>query len=126
MKIVLVKGAEKSLTAQIYDQIRAYALNRDDKTEEKLPSIRALAVELAVSVITVKNAYEMLECDGFVFTKAGSGVFFVNLEQSAVEKIKLDQAQTTIKAVEKAIQDCKESGINRQELINLIEKIYRG
>ena len=125
MKIVLVKGAEKSLTAQIYDQIRDYALNREDKAEEKLPSIRALAVELGVSVITVKNAYEMLEKDGFVYTRAGSGVYFGSLEQSQLDRIRQEQQNQAVISGQKAIALGKQVGLAKEFWLMLIEQIYR-
>ena len=120
MKIILIKNSQRSLTEQLCEQIKRYALTRMDAKEEKLPSIRSLAVELGVSVITVKNAYEQLQADGFITSRRGSGVFLTML---ALDK-KVEIKSECIEKVKSVINECKDSGVSKEELRKLIDEIY--
>ena len=119
MKIVLVKNTTISLTEQLYSQIKSYALSRGGG-EEKLPSIRSLAVELGVSVITVKNAYELLQNEGFISARQGSGVYLNALAPDLVSEVK---TKITHKAKE-ILRECKNSGVKKEQLQKLIDELY--
>ncbi len=60
---------------QIYSQIKSQIINETLKEDEALPSIRNLAKDLCISVITTKRAYDELEHEGFIYTVAGKGCF---------------------------------------------------
>lgn len=60
---------------QIYSQIKNQIINETLKEDEPLPSIRSLAKDLYISVITTKRAYDELEREGFIYTVAGKGCF---------------------------------------------------
>ena len=120
MKIVLVKNTQTSLTEQLYGQIKSYALEKLDDGEEKMPSIRTLAVELGVSVITVKNAYEQLERDGYLSARQGSGFYLVRLDEQKVDEIKKEQ---TLKAKE-FLAESKKSGLTKDQLLKLLDEVY--
>ena len=60
---------------QIYSQIKSQIINETLKEDEALPSIRNLAKDLCISVITTKRAYDELEHEGFIYTVAGKGGF---------------------------------------------------
>lgn len=83
-----------------------------------LPSIRALANDLRISVITTKRAYADLEEAGFVTTVQGKGTFVAggNLELLREEKLRGIEAQ-----LEKAVHDAAESGISAEELREMFD-----
>ena len=60
---------------QIYSQIKAQIINGELKEDEALPSIRNLAKDLRISVITTKRAYDELEREGFIYTLPAKGCF---------------------------------------------------
>ena len=75
MEIIISNSSDKPIYEQISSQIKDAILSGDLSTGEALPSIRALAGDLHVSVITTKRAYSDLEALGFIETKQGKGSF---------------------------------------------------
>ena len=69
------KGSGESLYEQLYDRIKADILTGRLAAGEKLPSKRTLADHLELSVITVKNAYEQLIAEGYIYSRERSGYF---------------------------------------------------
>ena len=106
---------------QIYSQIKDAILSGQVTEGEALPSIRALAKDLRISVITTKRAYEDLERDGFVVTVAGKGCFVAprNLELMREEhRKKVEEALT------KAIEQAKAASIDLPELVEMLTLLY--
>ena len=91
------------------------------KTGDSIPSMRALARNLKVAVITVQEAYENLQKDGFIETIHGKGSFISarNIELQKIERYK--ELEDLAKKIIKSIQS---SSISIDELIDLIRKIY--
>jgi transcriptional regulator, gntR family len=91
------------------------------KTGDSIPSMRALARNLKVAVITVQKAYENLQKDGFIETIHGKGSFISarNIELQKIERYK--EVEDLAKKIIKSIQS---SSISIDELIDLIRKIY--
>lgn len=75
MEIFLSNAGQEPIYAQIARQIKQQILSGQLRAGEPLPSIRLLAKELRISVITTKRAYEELEREGFIYTVAGKGCF---------------------------------------------------
>ena len=75
MEIYISNTGDKPIYAQITDQIKGKILSGELQAGEALPSIRLLAKELRISVITTKRAYEELEREGFITTVPGKGCF---------------------------------------------------
>ena len=73
MKIIISNQSEKPIYLQIKEQIAEQILNGEISENETLPSIRKMATELSVSVITTTRAYKELEEDGFITTVPGKG-----------------------------------------------------
>ena len=90
MNIIISNGSADPIYIQIERQIKTAILNGQLKEGEMLPSMRALAKELRISIITTKRAYEELEKDGFIQTVAGKGCFVApkNLELLREENLK--------------------------------------
>lgn len=75
MDILISNSCGRPIYQQIYDQIKTAILSGELREGDMLPSIRALAKDLRISVITTKRAYEELEQGGYIYTAAGKGCF---------------------------------------------------
>ena len=75
MDILISNSCGSPIYQQIYDQIKVAILSGELREGDMLPSIRALAKDLRISVITTKRAYEELEQGGYIYTAAGKGCF---------------------------------------------------
>ena len=75
MDILISNSCGSPIYQQIYDQIKNAILSGELREGDMLPSIRALAKDLRISVITTKRAYEELEQGGYIYTAAGKGCF---------------------------------------------------
>lgn len=81
---------------QIYQQIKAQIINGDLEENSALPSIRSLAKELHISVITTKRAYEELEKDGFIYTAPGRGSLLLKKTPNFCVKKLSDRLKSTL------------------------------
>lgn len=84
---------------QIYAQLKSYILNGTLAENEALPSIRGLAKDLRVSVITTKRAYDELEKDGFLYTVAGKGCFVAERDMALVREEHIKQIEAHLREV---------------------------
>ena len=75
MNIIISNSSDKPIYEQITDQIKNMVMSGQLKEGMPLPSMRTLAKDLRISVITTKRAYEELERDGFIATMVGKGSF---------------------------------------------------
>jgi GntR family transcriptional regulator len=75
LDILISNSCGRPIYQQIYDQIKTAILSGELREGDMLPSIRALAKDLRISVITTKRAYEELEQGGYIYTAAGKGCF---------------------------------------------------
>ncbi len=121
MNLIISNSSGKPIYEQITDQIKTSILSGELQEGQALPSMRALARDLRISVITTKRAYEDLERDGFVVTVAGKGCFVAprNLELMREEhRKKVEEALT------KAIEQAKAASIDLPELIEMLTLLY--
>ncbi|MBQ3604269.1 MAG: GntR family transcriptional regulator [Clostridia bacterium] len=90
MKILINNKSGVPIYEQIYSQIKSYIISGEAQEDEALPSIRSLAKDLRISVITTKRAYDELEREGFIYTIAGKGCFVAakNLELLREENLR--------------------------------------
>lgn len=121
MDIVISNNSDKPIYMQVYEQIAAQILNNELPANLCLPSIRMIAAQLNISIITIKNAWEMLEKNGFIYTKSGKGCFVSEFKNSSLVKKKIDLAEEKIK---EDIQYYKNLGITSEEFAELIKKHY--
>ena len=89
---------------------------------EMLPSMRLLAKELRISVITTKRAYEELERDGFIESVIGKGSFVAGKN---TEFIKEEQFRIIEEALLKAVDTAKSSGVSLNELSEILSTLYK-
>ena len=103
MDIVVSNSDPRPIYEQIYSQIRSQIIDGRLKGGEVLPSMRVLAKDLRVSVITTKRAYNDLEAEGFITTVGGKGCYVSSVEPSAIREGHLVSIQENIrKAAEEA------------------------
>lgn len=121
MKILISNSNKQPIYEQISFQLKEQIIKGDLAKDEMLPSIRNLAKDLQVSVITTKRAYEELERDGFIHTVQGRGTFVASQSPSSLEEKKIEIIEDDlIKIVNKS----KVLNISKDELIKQIEIIY--
>jgi len=90
LDIILSNMSDRPIYEQIYNQIKNAIISGELKEGDMLPSIRALAKDLRISVITTKRAYDELERDGYIYTVAGKGCYVAkkNMELIREEYLK--------------------------------------
>lgn len=116
MDILITPEADTPIYQQIEENIKRDILSNQLKENSLLPSIRQLAIDLKVSVITVKKAYEELESQGFLYAYPGKGFFVAEMSDEKKEAIKRKIAETTLK---KQIDYLKSLGIKEEEIIRI-------
>ena len=121
MDIIISNSDKIPIYEQIIKQIKDMILNGTLKEGEPLPSMRFLAKELRISMITTKRAYEELEREGFIESYVGKGSFVKAVNQEYIrEKIQKEMEDAISIAVEKA----KLSGISKEEFLEVVQWIY--
>ena len=93
MKILIDNRKGIPIYEQICEQIKGEILSRELPPDSALPSIRNLAKDLRISVITTKRAYEELERDGFIYTAAGKGCFVSGANTELVKETVLTRIE---------------------------------
>ncbi len=121
MNIIISNSSNKPIYEQIKDQIKNKIVSNELKTGEQLPSIRNLAKDLRISVITTKNAYEELEKEGYVETVPGKGVYVANKN---TELIREEQLQKIEELIDTAVSIAKISNISKEEVESILNIIY--
>ena len=121
MKIIISNTSESPLYQQIKDQIIDAVLKEELKEGDPLPSIRAFANDLKVSVLTIRRVYEELEKEGFVNSQIGIGTF---VSTSNIELLRESKRRLVEQKMQDMIQTAKSLGISRQELREMMEILY--
>ncbi|MBQ4282972.1 MAG: GntR family transcriptional regulator [Lachnospira sp.] len=121
MDIIISNSTGEPIYTQITNQIKNMIMNGELKEGDALPSMRNLAAQLRISVITTKRAYEDLERDGFIESYTGKGSFVKAQNTELLREENLRQIESMlISATEKA----KKSNISLEELKEMLELIY--
>ena len=105
---------------QIYQQIKAQIINGELREDEPLPSIRSLAKELHISVITTKRAYEELEKDGFIYTAPGRGSFVAKKNTELLREETLKQIEAHLDA---ALKLGAAGGYDTNDIIDILKTL---
>ena len=106
---------------QIYSQIKSQIIGGQLQEDEALPSIRGLAKDLRISVITTKRAYDELEREGFIYTVAGKGCF---VAPKNVELLREENLKTIESYMEKIAQLAASCNLEREDIIEMIQLIW--
>ncbi|MCR1839327.1 GntR family transcriptional regulator [Murimonas intestini] len=121
MDIMISNSSGKPIYEQITSQIKNLIMTGELKAGDPLPSMRLLAKELRISVITTKRAYEDLERDGFITTMVGRGSF---VSESNTEIMKEEQLRIVEGYLTKAVEVASRSGVALQEMTEILEMLY--
>lgn len=119
--IQILSKSNKPIYQQIYDQISNQIILKKLEANSQLPSIRAAAKELRVSIITIKKTWEMLEQNKFIYTVPGVGAF-VNENSDAFLLDKKNQKVEVL--LTEVIHEARLVGITSKELKELIDLLY--
>lgn len=123
MNILISALSQTPIYEQIQNQIKEMVLSGKLKSQQQLPSIRLMAKDLKVGIITVKRAYEELEKDGVVITLQGRGCFVADIDRSKIKSIHLDMLRERLLEI-KEFADA--SDISPSEMHKVINEIYGG
>lgn len=121
MNIIISNTSSTPLYEQIKNQIQNQILNGDLNQGDGLPSIRNLAKELKVSIITIKRSYEELEKEGFIETITGRGTFVSMQNTNRLREIALYDIENKLEVI---IKQAKSVGISLEEGIEIFKSIY--
>ena len=114
MQIILANSSKEPIYEQITHQIKSSILSGDLKDGAALPSMRQLAKDLHVSVITTKRAYEELEKAGFIYSIVGKGSFVAEQNLEVMRERKLKAIEEQLSAVI----------MNSKELLQLLKILH--
>ena len=123
MELYISNAGQEPIYAQITRQIKQQILSGKLKEGDALPSIRLLAKELRISVITTKRAYEELERDGFIVTQPGRGSFVAGKNLELIREEHLRQLEELLAQSCRLAADC---GLGLEELEEMLRLVYEG
>ena len=123
MEIYLSNAGQESIYAQITRQIKDQILSGQLHAGDALPSIRLLAKELRISVITTKRAYEDLESAGFIITQPGRGSFVAAQNPALVREEHLKKVENSLQG---AVDAARLGGIGYEEVCEMLRLLWEG
>ncbi|MEY8389950.1 GntR family transcriptional regulator [Lachnospiraceae bacterium] len=122
MEIIISTNNNKPIYEQITSQIKAMVMSGELSQGEAIPSMRALAKSLHVSVITVQKAYEDLQRDGFIETTVGRGSF---ISANSMDFYQEEQQRQTEQYLQQAAEIGRNCNISLEKLIELLTLFYQ-
>ena len=120
MEILISNASEQPLYQQIVAQVKSQILCGELKGGDALPSMRLLARELRISVITTKRAYEELEREGFIVTHGGKGCF---VAKRNVELMREENLRQIEQKLEEAVRRARLGKVSLEEMIEILTLI---
>lgn len=121
MNIFITNSSGQPIYDQIVTQIKNLIMAGELKEGDALPSMRLLAKELRISVITTKRAYEELERQGFIVSYTGKGTFVASQNMDFLREQGLRQVEEYL---QKAVESAEAYGITWEELKDMLNIIY--
>ncbi|MGC4377508.1 GntR family transcriptional regulator [Fictibacillus sp. Mic-4] len=123
MNIIISNSSDEPIYLQIVNQLKEQIVKGELTESQSLPSIRKLAKELNISVITTKRAYDELEKEGFIVTVAGKGSYVASINKELFRETKLKIIEEKLT---EAIHTAKLVGLTLEELQEMLNIIYEG
>lgn len=121
MKIIISNSSEEPIYQQIKEQIKDAILYGQLAEGEQLPSIRVLANDLRVSVLTTRRVYDELEAEGFIVSRAGKGSFVATENYEMLRESKRHFVEGKLA---EALAAAKSLGITKDELYKIMDLLY--
>lgn len=106
MNIIISNANNQPIYEQIYVQIKSSIISGELKEGDLLPSIRNLAKDLRISVITTKRAYDELEKDGYIYSVAGKGSYVAEKNTELLREVHLREIEEHIRSIIKLAPSC--------------------
>jgi GntR family transcriptional regulator len=103
------------------NQIKLAIMNKEIKPGDPLPSIRGLAKDLQISVITTKRAYEELEQEGLIYSMSGKGFYVSEQNTGMLMEKKLAMLEQQIADM---VKECKAVGLEAKDVKDIIDMLY--
>jgi len=120
LTIIITNSADIPIYEQITRQIKAAVLSGELKEGDVLPSVRGLARELNVSVITTRKAYDCLETEGYTVSMQGKGSYVAPRNMELLREIQLAEIE---KKLEEVIASARLAGLTGEDLKELIDEL---
>lgn len=121
MNILISNSSDMPIYEQICSQIKGLIASGELKANDPLPSIRALAKDLRISVITTKRAYDELESEGYVYTVAAKGCYVADTNSELIRESRLREIEELIERIASLAGSVK---LTQRELIEMIKLVY--
>lgn len=122
MRIIISNSSSIPIYEQIKKTIIAQIISGELEENELLPSIRSLAKDIRISVMTIKKAYDELEQEGYILTVHGKGSFVAPKNLELIKEQKLKEMESYI---EKIMEIAKQYQIKKEEIEELLDLFYR-
>lgn len=122
MDIIISNANDQPIYEQIYQQIKKHILSGSLAQDEMLPSIRSLAKDLRISVITTKRAYEELEKEGFIYARSGKGFFVSERDLKLVRESNLRLIEDYLQKIAQLAGICELSEAELIEMYRLVQE----
>lgn len=123
MKLIISNSSSQPIYEQIVTQIKSLIISGELNEGDALPSMRLLAKELRISVITTKRAYEELEREGFIVSFTGKGSYVASKNIDLIKEQQLKEIEDHMQEIVNLSNNC---GIKLDEIIEMMKLIYRG
>ena len=121
MNFIISNNSEIPIYEQIKREMKKAISQNELKESEALPSVRNLANDLRISVLTVKKAYDELEQEGYIKTVQGKGSFVISRNKELAKEEQIKQIEQHIDEI---IKISKMTEISKQEILDLFEYLY--
>ena len=118
MQFVVSGQSTLPIYEQIIGQVKTAIVSGEIKQGDMLPSIRSLAKDLQISVITTKRAYEELEKEGLIYSVSGKGFYVCEQNTDLLREKKLAMAE---RHMLDCIKECREAGMEREDIMEMVE-----
>jgi len=122
LDILISNSSNQPIYEQIYTQIKNNIISGTLKEGDMLPSIRTLAKDLRISVITTKRAYDELEKDGYIYTVSAKGCYVAEKNTDLIREEHLRQIEEHMRRILELAPSCSLSGDEVIEMFRLMQK----
>lgn len=121
INIIISNNSNLAIYEQIIDQIKTAIINKVIIPGDPLPSIRGLAKDLQISVITTKRAYEELEREGLIYSISGKGFYICQQNTDILNEKRIARIE---KSIVEIIKECRASGLNLDDIKDMLDVLY--
>jgi len=117
LEVIILNRSDAPIYEQIKEQVKAQILSGELEENEMLPSLRQLARDLKISVLTTTRAYNELEQEGFITSRQGKGFFVMSSSSSLIREQLIKEVESNLNH---AIQAADKASMSAEELIGLL------